>query len=142
VGGALLLADVGVAQDVQAFRIGGHDPVFDPVVDHFDEVACAVGSAMEIAVLGGAGGSLLAARRARRRLERRRERGKDRIEVLYDFRLAADHLAEAAVQSPYAAAGTGIDVMDSLRLERPGAPDIIDVVGVAAVDDNVAGFEP
>src|SRR5205823_3123421 len=32
-----LLADIGVAQDGQPLGVGGHNAVFDPVVDHLDE---------------------------------------------------------------------------------------------------------
>ena len=59
-----------------------------------------------------------------------------------DLGLAADHLAEAALQSPYAAAGAGIDVVDALGAQRLGAAEVVDVVGVAAVDQDVARLEP
>src|SRR5262249_34453267 len=51
---AHMFADVSTLEDTKAFGVGGHDAVFDAVVDHFDEVARAVGPAMEIALLGGA----------------------------------------------------------------------------------------
>ena len=54
VGLALLLARVGVLEDVQALGVGGHDPVLDPVVDHLDEVAGAARSAVQVPALGGA----------------------------------------------------------------------------------------
>ena len=54
VGRVLLLADVGVAQDVHPLRVRRHQPVLDSVVHHLDEVAGAVGPAMQVAVLGGA----------------------------------------------------------------------------------------
>ena len=47
----LLLADIGVAQDAQSLGVGGHDPVFDAIVNHLDEVAGAVGAAVQIALL-------------------------------------------------------------------------------------------
>ena len=47
------LPDVGVGEDVQPLRVGGHDPVLDPVVDHLHEVAGAGRAAVEIALLGG-----------------------------------------------------------------------------------------
>src|SRR5438552_28110 len=80
---------------------------------------------------------LLAPRDARRRLHRRRQRGEDRVEVLDHLRLAADHLAVAALQAPDAAAGADIDIMQALRLQLGGAADVVDVVRVAAVDDDV-----
>src|SRR5262249_29399442 len=45
------LADVGGAQDAEPFRVGGHDPVLDPVVDHLDEVSGAIRPAVEIPAL-------------------------------------------------------------------------------------------
>ena len=53
-----------MVEDVEAFGVGGHEAVFDAVVDHLDEVAGAVGSAVEVAVFGGAA-ELLAAGGAR-----------------------------------------------------------------------------
>ena len=50
----LLLAGVGVAQDVEAFRVGGHHAVLDAVVDHLDEVARAARTAVQIALFSRA----------------------------------------------------------------------------------------
>ena len=50
--GVLALADVGVAQDVQAFGIRRHDAVLDAVVDHLDEVAGTVRPAVQETLLG------------------------------------------------------------------------------------------
>ena len=60
---------------------------------------------------------------------------------LHDLRLAADHHAVAALQAPDAAAGADVDVVDALRREFLGAADVVDVVGVAAVDEDVARLE-
>ena len=75
--GALLLAGVGVAKDVQPLRVGGHDAVLDAVVDHLDEVARAARTAVQVAVFGGAA-YLLPTGRARRRLDTWRQGGEDR----------------------------------------------------------------
>src|SRR5262249_10233891 len=48
VDGTLLLPDVGVAQNPQTLGIGRHDAILDAVVDHFDEVACAVRTAVKV----------------------------------------------------------------------------------------------
>ena len=53
------------AEDIEALGIGGHQAVFDAVVDHLDEMPGAVRAAVQIALLGGAAGSSRA-RRARR----------------------------------------------------------------------------
>ena len=69
------------------------------------------------------------------------QRGEDRIEVLDHRVFAADHHAVAALQAPHAAARADVDVVDALRRELLGAADVVDVVGIAAVDEDVAGFE-
>ena len=53
----------------------------------------------------------------------------------------ADHLAIAAVETPHAAAGADIDVVKALRLKLLRAANVVNVVGVAPVDQNVAGLE-
>ena len=71
----------------------------------------------------------------------RRKRREDRIEMLDHLGLAADHHAVAALQAPDAAAGADVDVVDALGGEFLRAADVVDVVGVAAVDEDVAAFE-
>src|SRR5277367_6660524 len=61
--------------------------------------------------------------------------------MLDHWRLAADHLAEAALESPHAAAGARIDVVNPLRRESFGATDVVNVVGVATVDDDIVALE-
>ena len=65
----------------------------------------------------------------------------DGVEVLDCGFGAADHHAVAALESPDAAAGAYVDVVDTFGGEVFGAADVVDVVGVAAVDEDVAGFE-
>jgi hypothetical protein len=55
--------------------------------------------------------------------------------------LAADHHAVAALQAPHAAADTDVDVMQLLGRELLRAAQVVVIVGVAAVDDDVAGRE-
>ena len=70
-----------------------------------------------------------------------RDGPEDRVEVGDDVVLAADHEAEPALEPEHAAAGADVDVVDALRLQARGAVDVVAVVGVAAVDDDVAGLE-
>jgi hypothetical protein len=58
-----LFADVGVTQDVETLGIRGHQTVLNSVVHHLDEVSGAVGTAVQVALLGGST-NLLASRRA------------------------------------------------------------------------------
>ncbi len=79
--------------------------------------------------------------RARRGVEARADRGEDRAEPVDDLRLAADHQAEAALEAPDAAARADVDVVDAFLLELLRVANVVVVVGVAAVDDRVAGLE-
>src|SRR6202789_1423202 len=71
--GALVLADIGVIQNIQPFGVGRHDAIFDSVMHHFDEMARARRSAMQITLLGGALG-FFAARSSRDVADSRGER--------------------------------------------------------------------
>ena len=108
----LLLADIGVAQNAHPFRVGGHDAVLDPVMDHLDEVAGAVRPAVQVAQLGGAADAF-APGRTRDVPRTRRQRLEDRIEMPHSAFWSADHHAVTAFQAPYAAAGADIHVIDS-----------------------------
>src|SRR5205807_1953025 len=133
-----LLANIGGAQDAEPLGVRGHDPVLDTVVDHLHEVAAATRSAVEIPPLGGAADALSPGRASD--VTGAGSQGReDRIEVLDRRRLAADHQAVPALPSPDAAAGPDIDIADALLAELLPAADIVDVVGIAAVDDDVSG---
>ena len=108
-----------------------------PLCTIFTKWPGAVGAAVEVALLGRARGTG-APGRALRRVDAGRERGEDRVEVRDDVVLAADHEAEAALEAEHAAARADVDVVDALRAKRVGAVDVVAVVGVAAVDDDVA----
>ena len=65
----------------------------------------------------------------------------DRVDDLDRFLVTAHHQAVAALQAEDAAAGADVDVVDALLPELLGAPYIVAIVGVAAVDDDVALLE-
>ena len=88
-----------MVEDVEALGVGGHDAVLDAVVDHFDEVAGAVGAAVEIAVLGGAA-DFLAAGGAGSFVDAGGEGLEDGFAALEGGVGAADHEAIAAVELP------------------------------------------
>ena len=127
-------------QDVEALGKGGHDPVLDAVVHHLDEVARTRRSAVQIALL---------LRRqftgtTRRTLDITDTWGnglQDRVDDLDRFFVTAHHQAVAAFQTEDATAGTDVDVMKALLPEPASAPYIVAVVGVAAVNDDVALVE-
>ncbi len=132
--------DIGGAQNAQTLGIGGHDAVLDPVMYHLDKVAGPVGPAVQVALFGSAA-DLLASRGGRYIAPAGSKRRKDRVEMLDDRLFAADHHAVTPLQPPDPAAGPDIDVMDPSRRQLLGAPDIVDVIGIAAVDQDVVGLE-
>src|SRR5471030_2965719 len=139
-GGGFLLADIGAVQYRQPFRVGAHDAVLDAVVDHLDEVAGAVRAAVQIALVGAVA-SMVGSAPARRRLGRlgaRRQRREQRRDMRHGVFFAAYHQAVAALETSHAAAGADVDVMQAAFFELLGAADVVAVVGVAAIDDDVA----
>ena len=137
---ASLDTDVGPVQDVEAFGKGGHDPVLDAVVHHLDEMASPGPPAVQVALL------------LRRELPGTPWRTRnvtdtwgdglqDRVDEGDRFLVTADHQAVAALQTEDAAAGTNIDVVQALLPKLGGAAYIVAIVGVAAVDDDVALVE-
>src|SRR6185312_15110147 len=135
-----LLSDIRRFENREPLGIGGHHTVFDPVMHHLDEMPCTGRSAMQVTSLGRSAG-LLAPRCAWNVAAPRRESGENRVEMPHRLRLAADHHAIAALKAPDAAAGADIDIVDALGHELLGSPDIVDVIGIAAVDYDVAALE-
>ena len=125
-----------MAQDVEALRIGLHEPVLDPVVDHLREVASAHRPAMHIAALGARIAAFATGRR-RNIAWPRRQRIEDRIEMSDGRLLAADHHAIAFLQPPDAAARPDIDVADAPAGEHLRPAYVVLVEAVAAIDDDV-----
>ena len=58
-----------------------------------------------------------------------------------DRRFAADHVTVAALLAPDAAADADVDVMQPLGLQFRRAADVVVIVGVSAVDHDIAGLE-
>src|ERR1700753_1592524 len=104
----MLLADIGVAQDVETLRVCRHQTVLDAVVHHFYEMAGTGRAAGQVAFFRRAA-NLVAAGSAIDRAAAGCERFEDRIEMLHDVRLAANHLAIAALEPPNAAARGAVD---------------------------------
>src|SRR5690349_9315839 len=98
------------------------------------------GPAVEISLLGGAAG-FFATGSARRISAPGSEGFEDGIEMGDDLTRAADHLAVSAVESPDAAARAHVHVMNSVLLELPGAADVVNVIGIPAVDQDIAALQ-
>src|SRR5262245_62400251 len=101
-------------------------------------MAAAVGTAVEMSARGGAA-DCFPPGRARNVSGACCQCREDRVEVFDHRRLAADHQAVAALTSPDAATGSYVHVVDALRGELLRAPDVVDIVRIAAVDEDVAG---
>ena len=52
--------------------------------------------------------------------------------------LTSNHQAKTTLETPHATAGPDVEVMNTSRLEFFGAPDVVDVVGIASIHDDVA----
>src|SRR5439155_18427312 len=98
---------IDVAQDVEALGIGLHQPVFDAVMHHLDEMPGPGRTTIDVALLDPLVAAL-AARRALDRADPRCQCGEDRAEVIGRVLVAADHHAIAAFQPPDAAAAADI----------------------------------
>ncbi len=70
-----------------------------------------------------------------------RQRAEDRIEPPHDLRLAANHQAVTALESPDAAAGPHVHVMDAALLELRGPADVVVIVRIAAIDNHIVWRE-
>ncbi len=140
IGCVLAHADVRVPQDIQALGVRRHEPVFDPVVNHLDEMPGAVGTAVQVAALGRAAG-FFSPRGARGSIYRWGERGKDGVEMPGHFALTADHQAVAPLQTPDAAARPHVNIVDPRRLEFPGPANVVAIIRIAAVDEDVIFLE-
>src|SRR5581483_1244666 len=102
------------------------------------EVARAAGTAVQVAVLGRVGVAA-AAGGARGGLDAGGDRPENRVEALDRRIRPADHQAVAAVETEDAAARPAVDVVDASLGELLSPANVVAVVGVAAVDDHVAG---
>src|SRR6185437_6299635 len=134
-----LRAGIGVMQDVQALGISRHDAVLDSVVDHLDEMTGSARSAMQISLLGRAV-SLIATGCSGRGSDPGSKGGEDWLETLDHVWFAANHQTISVFRTPDPAAGPNIDIVDTLRLEFARAANVVDVVGIASVNDGVAGL--
>src|SRR3546814_19479208 len=100
----------------------------------------APGAAMHVAPLDAACAAV-AARRQRDVAGPRRQCRENRVEVIDRGRRAADHEAVAAIETPHAAAGTDIDILDYTARQGGRPPDAILVERVAAIHPDVAAFQ-
>src|SRR5262249_52354976 len=137
-----LRTGIGVLENVESLSVGGHDAVFNAVVDHLHEMPGPDGSAMQIAHAGRAvGGSRTAAAGWRRPLPTWRECCKNRLDRGDNLLPPPNHQAESVLKSEHTAAGTNIDIVDTVRPQLFGSTDIVVIVRIAAIDDHIATLQ-
>src|SRR5215831_15378540 len=95
---------------------------------------------MQVALLGGSAGSF-ASWRSRNVAAARCEGRKDGVEMPNRIGFAADHHAVAALKPPDAAAGPDVDIVDAFGAQLLGPADVVDVIGVATIDEDVTAVE-
>src|SRR5438093_1234585 len=106
-----------LVEKCETFGIGLHETVFDSIVNHLHKVTGAGWPHVGPSMIGGGGESF-----------------ENRTEAIDGSLRAADHQTVSCRKSPDAAAGSGIDELNSALGERRSAPHRILVVGIAAVD--------
>ena len=106
-------------QNGKAFTIGLHHSVFDSVMDHLDKMAAACRTAVKVPLRG-------------------RQGFKDWCQLVTDCFVAAIHQAISLFKTPDTAADTHIDIMNTVLFKKLATSYIILVIGVAALNNNVA----
>src|SRR5436190_19422574 len=104
-----------MTDNIQSLGVSGHDAILDAVVDHFDEVACTVWSAVEVALLGSSP-HVLPTGSADCCIDARSQGREDRVEMLDDLALPTNHQAVTALESPNASTRANVNVVDVLSL--------------------------
>ena len=133
-------ASVGCLKNAKAFGDSGHHAVLDAVVHHLDEVACAVGAAVQPALLAGAKGSVIV-EGALGSFNAGGDGVEERLKRCHDVLFATDHQGEATFKAVHTAARSDVDVVDALLFKFRCLVDVVLPHRVAAVDDDVARFE-
>src|SRR5437667_6097020 len=106
-----MLPNVCMVEDIQALGVGGHDAVLNTIVDHLDEVASAIGSTAEVALLGSSP-HLLPSRCTWCCMNARSQSRKDRVEMLNYIFLTANHQTIATLESPDASTRANVNIMN------------------------------
>ena len=134
-----MLAGIGVLDDRKTLSDRGHHAVLNTVVDHLDEVARTVRTAVEVALLRCA--TRLAAWRRLGRTLARRDRLPNCVETLDGLVFAADHQAVATIETPDATRRAAVNEVDALGCQLLGVLNVVAVVRVATVDNRVVVLE-
>ena len=106
-------------ENLVALRISLQHTILDPVVNHLHIVTRAWRTHVGIAI-------------------GRRQRLEDWLAEFESLRRCADHQAISVGEAPDPTARSGIDEVNSLRLQIGGTPHRIAIIRVSAVDDHIA----
>src|SRR5580692_1086017 len=129
-----------MVQDVQPLGVGGHDAVLHAVVHHLHKVTRTARPAMEISLFRSAA-YLVSPRGTRNIADTGSDGFEDRVQVLDSIGGPSDHETVAPLQSPDTATGSDVHILDPLGREFSAAANVIDVIRIAAIDQNVAGLQ-
>ena len=126
-----------MAKDIKPFGIGSHDPIFNSVMNHFHEVACARRPAVKVSLLCSSLG-LFPAGGAGDVAHSRSQALKYRIEMFHGLFRTADHQAVAPIEPPGSPARSNIQIVNAFGEKRLGTADVIDIVRVPSVDEDIS----
>src|SRR5437762_1665740 len=122
-------------KNAETFGVSLHQAVFDSVVDHLHEMTCSRWSTMEVTILYGA--NFFPTRRAHNLAASRRQSLEDWIEMTDCLVRPADHHAVATLQAPHAAAGSHVNVINTLPAQGDRPARVVFEIRITAVDDDV-----
>src|SRR5579863_6028045 len=137
IGQTLFQANVRAAQYRETFGIRGHYPIFNSVVHHYDEVPGSVTATTKVALIRR-GADRFSSGRSRCTRAAGSEPCKDRVEMRDDLRLTSDHHAISPLKTPHTTARSNVHIMNAPVRQIFCATYVIDVIGVAAVNQNIA----
>ena len=127
-------------ENVQALSIGGHDAILNAIMNHFHEVAGTVWPAVKVTLLGSSA-HLFSSRCSRCCIDARSQGREDRVEMLDDVLLTADHQAVTTLKAPDASTRSNVNIVNAFGLKFGSTPDIIMIVRITTVNDDIAGCE-
>src|SRR5262249_60904813 len=117
-----------------------HNAVLNTIMDHFYEVAGAIGATMQVTLFGRPG-NLFAAWRASDIARARGKCGENRIQVPDGLGSSTNHHAIPALQAPYAATCTDVHILNLAWSQFLCAPYVVDVVRIASVNQDIFRVE-
>ena len=132
---------IGVPEDIKTLGVGLHQAILDAIVDHFDKVARAGWTAVNVAILSGAARDPLTPRRALDIPTPWCQGFEDGGEMRHGLIGSTNHHTVAAIDPPDATTGAHIDIVNAFRLQDFGTTYIVFEHRVATINDNVTTLQ-